>query len=310
VGWEGQRVSLSALAFDVTGARLFTVARNTEAVQIWDVANGTLLRQLDVRAGPITKFHVTPDGTRVVIGSRHTLQIWSLISHKHEHTLAIDANEVLRIAMSHDGKLLSATMYDGSVGLWELESGTQVAGLQGHSGAVWSVAFDPAGARVVTGGADQTAIVWRLRDAALTKVIALDALANSFELRGDRLLVVTNLVTVRRVSDGKILAERPIGPNGDARFVHDHEVAILDREGRLWLWNLDTGAARAIARHARPGDWVTSAAGAVACACSRAVSDVTARSSSAVRRGASRPRRSCSSPRRTACPVRRARRWC
>ena len=39
---------------------------------------------------------------------------------------------------------------------------TCVATLAGHSGSVWSVAFDPTGRFVATGSNDNTAKVWRM----------------------------------------------------------------------------------------------------------------------------------------------------
>lgn len=46
------------------------------------------------------------------------------------------------------------------VRMWEVNTGTVVAGLRGHTGGVNSVTFSPDGLRVMTGAADDTVRVW------------------------------------------------------------------------------------------------------------------------------------------------------
>jgi len=98
--------------------------------------------------------------------------------------------------------------------------------------------------------------VWTLRSAAMTKVLAPDSPPVGFDIRDDRLLVATNYATVSKLGDGKVAVRRWIGPNADARFADDHTIAIVDRQGKLWLWDIATSAAREIAHHQRAGDWV------------------------------------------------------
>jgi WD40 repeat protein len=245
----------TALAFDPSGARLFTVARRTEVVQIWDVASSQLAGTLEPRAGVISSLHVTKTG-RAVIATGNAIQIWTLATATLERTLAIGANRVLDLALDPDDKLLGATMNDGAVAIWNLASGIPIAGLQGHDGAVQTLAFDPGGERVVTAGTDTTAIVWNLLSTTTTKVMAIESPANRLDVRGGRMLVATDHATVWNLSDGKLVAQRAIGPNADARFVDDHTIAIVDREGRLVRWDPATSAVREVARHRRPGDWV------------------------------------------------------
>jgi WD40 repeat protein len=44
--------------------------------------------------------------------------------------------------------------------VWDAASGQQIARLKGHEGPVWSAAFSPDGARIVTASNDTTARVW------------------------------------------------------------------------------------------------------------------------------------------------------
>jgi serine/threonine protein kinase/WD40 repeat protein len=255
-GWQGRGVFPTALAFDPSGTRLFTVARRTTSVQIWDVATHTLLGELDGGAGAIAQLRVTRDGQRVAIASHKALQIWSLATRTVEHTLPLDNSPRVQLAFSSDDRLLGVTRNDGALALWDVASGMQVASVQGHAGAVWAVAFDPSADRVVSAGVDATAIVWDLRAAARMKVIVPNIVPNRLEVRGDRFLVASNLVTVRSVRDGRVIAQHVIGPNGDARFLDDRRVAFLDQHGGLSFWDLSTDTVREVAHHKHAADWI------------------------------------------------------
>ncbi len=47
--------------------------------------------------------------------------------------------------------------------MWDARTGTPLLELKGHTDAVFSVAFSPDGARIVTGSGDGTARVWDAR---------------------------------------------------------------------------------------------------------------------------------------------------
>jgi WD40 repeat protein len=49
---------------------------------------------------------------------------------------------------------------DGSVGLYDLETGRELRRLKGHTGEVTALAFSPRGDRLLSGGADRTVRLW------------------------------------------------------------------------------------------------------------------------------------------------------
>ncbi len=94
---------------------------------------------------------------------------------------------MLAVALSPDGQQLASGAEDGSLRLWDLATGAErrrlegggvaralafnrdasllasgSARLLGHEGWVWSVAFDPAGGRLASGGADGRVRLWDL----------------------------------------------------------------------------------------------------------------------------------------------------
>src|SRR5262249_9764800 len=77
-------------------------------------------------------------------------------------TLRGQGGGVRGVAFSPDGRSLAAANTDGTVGLFDLETGMELPSLHGHKGKVRCVAFHPLGTRLASVGTDLTVKVWDL----------------------------------------------------------------------------------------------------------------------------------------------------
>lgn len=68
---------------------------------------------------------------------------------------------VTAAAFSPDGRTIATASRDGTLSLWESESGKERIRFRGHTGAVLAVAFS-GGERLISGGADGTVRFWRI----------------------------------------------------------------------------------------------------------------------------------------------------
>src|SRR5439155_20572923 len=64
------------------------------------------------------------------------------------------------IAFSPDGKLLASASRDRTARLWDVQTGKQIAALDGHRGGVYAVAFSPDGRTLASAGADRSILLW------------------------------------------------------------------------------------------------------------------------------------------------------
>jgi RNA polymerase sigma factor (sigma-70 family) len=88
------------------------------------------------------------------------------------------------LAVAPGGKLLAAGDGEGTVTLWEVATGKEIAVLAGHLGAVRCVAFSPDGKVLAAGGEDQTVHLWDIaakkeRDGVQAHAGSVDAVAFS-----------------------------------------------------------------------------------------------------------------------------------
>ena len=94
----------------------------------------------------------SPDGRRIAVSG----QVDQALGRGHGPadcaTLPGPAHDV---AFSPDGRRLAAndsSPADGSVKVWDAETGRELLSLPGHTGAIWGVAFSPDGTRIASGG--------------------------------------------------------------------------------------------------------------------------------------------------------------
>src|SRR6266550_1920288 len=128
------------------------------AMKEWPSA-AIVVRETDAK---VISVAFSPDGTRIVSGSDHTIQVWDarsgdVVAGPFEgHT-----NYVMSVAFSPDGTRIVSGLDDRTIRVWDARSGDVVAGpFEGHTSSVTLVVFSPDGTRIISGSNDRTIRVW------------------------------------------------------------------------------------------------------------------------------------------------------
>jgi len=126
--------------------------RAATTLAFWDTATGALLRTFeDGRDTEITSAAFSPDGTRVLSGSRdQTVKLWDAATGALLRTFSVHWSPVASVAFSPDSTRVLAGTYDRAIRLWDAASGALLCSFQGHDAGVTSVAFSPDGASALS----------------------------------------------------------------------------------------------------------------------------------------------------------------
>ncbi|MDB5320861.1 MAG: repeat protein [Phycisphaerales bacterium] len=151
------------------------------SIQIRRVADGTLVTTLQGHAKAVFALAFHPDGTRLLSGGAdRTTRLWDLATSTEVRRVELSDHWVRPVAFVNGGRQFASAAQDGTVGVWETESGKDAGKLvaTGREDAwVMAMASSPDGKILATAG---TELAIRLWDAQSLK--PLDALGHTREL--------------------------------------------------------------------------------------------------------------------------------
>lgn len=155
--------AVRAVAFSPDGRTLASGAEDG-TVRLWDVAARTPAATLTGHTAHVASVAFSPDGKTLASGSGDTtVRLWDVAAPTPAaRTLTGSNNPIRTVAFSPGGDFL-ASGGGRTVRLWDLATGTTAANLNGHTGAVTSVAFSPDKVHLASGSEDATVRVWRIR---------------------------------------------------------------------------------------------------------------------------------------------------
>ena len=143
------------VAFSPDGTTLASGGTN-RALKLWDVATRANIATLE-HTSWINSVAFSPNGTLLASGSGSTVKLWDVATGANIHTLWGHTYGVWSVAFSPDGATLASGSGDGTIRLWDVLTGEELAVFPFGSP---SVAFSPDGTMLASGSYDNTVELW------------------------------------------------------------------------------------------------------------------------------------------------------
>ncbi len=148
------------LGFSPDG-KILASASGDETIKLWRVSDGLRLDTLNQPQGEQFFASFTPDGAHVLgAGADNRIRLWRLLSKNKPrinpvvHARFAHEGDIVKAAVSRDGRWLASASEDGTIKLWTLPDLTQRKLIGDQSDLVSGLAFAPDGSTLAVGRMD------------------------------------------------------------------------------------------------------------------------------------------------------------
>ena len=166
-GHQGQ---VYTVAFSPNGL-LLASGSGDRTIRMWDSESGNLIAELEEHRGYVNTLAFARNGTRLAAGTSHgQIIIWDGIPtgpttppgiQRPSQILSIDVvSGVCSLAISPNGRWVASAEDEGTVKVWDAQSGRLIHELKGHSDVVSAVSFSSDGRWLASCSRDQTVRIW------------------------------------------------------------------------------------------------------------------------------------------------------
>ena len=214
--------NVNAVDFNNDGTLLLS-GSNDHNIKLWDVETGELLKTFSEHVTQTKDVIFTPDGRSAVSAESNYIVYWRNVVEGQigRHPFYGHTGSINSIDINQEMSKIVSGSQDGTIKIWDLESGQMLQSLNAHTDGINDVEFNKTGNNIVSCGSDSSIKLWDADSYQLIKTIKTNFSVNavSFHYSGNYLAACGNntSVFIYSVSDLSII-----------RILNGHTSSILD----------------------------------------------------------------------------------
>lgn len=159
---SGHKGNVLTVAYSQDGRHIVSGSRD-KSIIVWDSKTGAKLSGPIMHSGVIQSLSHSPLGGTFVTGSFDTITIWDAKSFEPFHrALSAHGGRVKSVHYSPDGRFVLSASADGTLKVWNVESGKVVVELPKHDCSVEAVSFSSDGEWAASGDSDGMVRIWKV----------------------------------------------------------------------------------------------------------------------------------------------------
>ncbi|MEM7184451.1 MAG: hypothetical protein AAF518_26375, partial [Spirochaetota bacterium] len=129
---RGHKDSVNGLAFTSDGNTLISASEDA-SLRVWDRKTGNLLQVIQEENYPIDSLQLLSDKKTVASVSATGIKLWKKVQDNSQGTFKGHADAIYEFVVTKDNSSLATLTMDGSIKLWDLQSGKVRHILKGYS---------------------------------------------------------------------------------------------------------------------------------------------------------------------------------
>ena len=169
--FEGMMGGANAISYSPNG-QYIAAAHQDRTIRIWNISRRFQAIEKNTLRGHNKKIHdltYSPDGTKLASASAdNNIRLWDLAnlathqSDRIESKLLPYRDVVLTVAFSSDSQLVAGGSANGTIQVWDANTGDRIYLFTEHTKPVEEVVFSPDRKKLVSASIDQTVKIWSL----------------------------------------------------------------------------------------------------------------------------------------------------